>query len=112
MTTMLIVIGDIHGCFDELHELLDRIGPSSEDTIVSVGDLIDRGPQPVGVVRFFRDMPNARAVMGNHEDKHLRIASEGLPASRSQLICREQAGDAYAEIIDYAAGLPLYLDLP
>lgn len=46
---MLIVIGDIHGCHDELQALLDAIGPDADDTIVSVGDLVDRGPEPIKV---------------------------------------------------------------
>ncbi|MBI2898073.1 MAG: metallophosphoesterase [Deltaproteobacteria bacterium] len=109
---MLIVIGDVHGCHDELRELCDQIGPGANDRIVSVGDLVDRGPDPVAVVRLFRDTPGAAAVMGNHEDKHLRAHRGELRPAPSQLICRRQAGDAYPEILDYAATLPPCLDLP
>lgn len=107
-----IIIGDIHGCFDELLELLATIGAAEEDRVVSVGDLIDRGPKPVEVVRFFRDRPGALALRGNHEDKHLRIATGELTPAPSQALCKVQCGEAYDEILAYIATLPMYLDLP
>ena len=50
-----IVIGDIHGCYEELLELLDRTGVTDEDIVVSVGDLVDRGPDSPAVLRYFRE---------------------------------------------------------
>ena len=44
MAGRTIAIGDIHGCLDALNALLDAIGPDREDTIVTLGDYIDRGP--------------------------------------------------------------------
>jgi hypothetical protein len=108
---VIIVIGDIHGCADELADLLDRVGPSAEDTIVGLGDLVDRGPRPVAVVERFRDDPRCRAILGNHEDKHLRWQRGELAPALSQTICREQAGAAYADMVAWFATLPLYLDL-
>lgn len=107
-----IIIGDIHGCFDELLDLLATIGTTEEDRVVSVGDLIDRGPKPVEVIRFFRDRPGALALRGNHEDKHLRIATGELTPAPSQVICKEQCGPDYDEVLAYIAHLPMYLDLP
>lgn len=107
-----IIIGDIHGCFDELVELLAVVGTTPHDRVVSVGDLIDRGPKPVEVVRFFRDRPGALALRGNHEDKHLRIATGELTPAPSQSICKEQCGEAYDEVLAYIGQLPMYLDLP
>lgn len=101
-----IVIGDIHGCFTELIELLERVGASEDDVIVSVGDLVDRGPQSVEVVRFFRERSNAIAVSGNHERKHVR----GL-FSYSQEITRAQFGPTYPEAVQWMASLPYYLEL-
>ena len=46
----LIVIGDVHGCLDELHELLDRVEYSQgNDTLIFAGDLVDKGPFSVEV---------------------------------------------------------------
>jgi hypothetical protein len=69
-----IVIGDVHGCLAELQELLDRAAPVSGDRLVFLGDLLDRGPDPVGVLHLVRSL-GAECVMGNHEEKHLRYAA-------------------------------------
>ena len=62
-----IVVGDIHGCFDELIQLLDLVGFGKEDVLVSVGDILDRGPKSWEICKFFRDTLNAHSVLGNHE---------------------------------------------
>ena len=57
-------IGDLHGCFNELLELLEQVPKNTQ--IFSVGDLIDRGPDSRKVINFIRDS-NIQAVRGNHE---------------------------------------------
>jgi bis(5'-nucleosyl)-tetraphosphatase (symmetrical) len=67
-----IVIGDVHGCIDELHELLAKLAPrAGEDRLIFAGDLVDRGPEPRACVRLVREL-GAEAVLGNHEEKMLR----------------------------------------
>lgn len=66
-----IVIGDIHGCIDEFQLLIDEVSLGDDDMLVILGDLIDRGPDPAGVVQYARDL-HANCVMGNHEEKALR----------------------------------------
>jgi hypothetical protein len=70
-----IVVGDVHGCLPELDELLRlaEVDPA-KDRLVFLGDLLDRGPDPVGVVRRAREL-GAECVLGNHEEKHLRYAA-------------------------------------
>lgn len=67
-----VFIGDVHGCREELEDLLQKVAPSGEDQIVFLGDLIDRGPDSPGVVRLARSLPGAISVLGNHEEKALR----------------------------------------
>jgi hypothetical protein len=62
-----IVVGDIHGCMDELRLLLEKVSFGPEDLLVTVGDMVDRGPATWEVARFFRDSPNALSVLGNHD---------------------------------------------
>lgn len=100
-----IVIGDIHGCFDELLELLEVVDIRPDDRLVSVGDLVDRGPAPGDVVGLFRERPNSVVVMGNHERKHVR----GI-FSYAQEITRLQLGDQYAETVDWMRTLPYYFE--
>ena len=64
-------IGDIHGCFDELQALLDLIKfNSSKDHLYFVGDLVNRGPDSLKVLRFIKQLPNTTVILGNH-DLHL-----------------------------------------
>ena len=60
------VIGDIHGCSDELGRLLERIPLEPGDALLSVGDLFHRGPDPVGVMDLLQEA-QVRFILGNHE---------------------------------------------
>lgn len=109
----ILVVGDIHGCYAELQALLDRAGLAAGDSIIAVGDLFDRGPEPAAVLDFFRRTPGAQALMGNHERKHVRSARGELPPAASQMITRWLLGeDAYPAAVAYMAGLPRWLALP
>lgn len=67
-----LVIGDVHGCLDELKDLLRLVSfRKGHDNLVQVGDLMDKGPDAPGCVRFMREL-EATVLMGNHEEKHLR----------------------------------------
>ena len=67
-----IIVGDVHGCYEELCELLELVNlVQGTDKLVFLGDLIDRGPFPEKVVKLARKI-EARLVMGNHEEKFLR----------------------------------------
>ena len=68
----LFAIGDIHGCLDKLKMLLGLIDVDwTRDTVVFMGDYIDRGPDPKGVVETVLDLRRNRervvCLMGNHE---------------------------------------------
>ncbi|MFI6515376.1 metallophosphoesterase family protein [Spirillospora sp. NPDC050679] len=100
-----VIVGDVHGCFDELLELLGKVGIGPDDLLVGVGDLVDRGPAPGAVVDLFRERPNSVAVMGNHERKHVR----GI-FSYAQEITRLQLGDRYTEAVEWMRTLPYYFE--
>lgn len=65
-----IVIGDIHGCLDELIALLDKLALSESDRVVSVGDIVRKGPDPVGCLDLWKQR-GYLAVQGNHETRVL-----------------------------------------
>lgn len=62
------VFSDVHGHRATLERMLMRVSPSDDDRIICLGDMIDRGPDPVGVLQLVRALPGAVALMGNHED--------------------------------------------
>jgi serine/threonine protein phosphatase 1 len=52
-----IVVGDIHGCYDELMELVEKVDLGKDDRVVSVGDLITKGPKSREVLELFMTLP-------------------------------------------------------
>lgn len=86
------IIGDVHGCYIELCELLEKLGcsvdaenfrarPPDGRTVIFLGDLADRGPESVKVLKLAMNMAgggDALCLPGNHERKLLRYL-EGLP---------------------------------
>jgi bis(5'-nucleosyl)-tetraphosphatase (symmetrical) len=78
----LYLIGDVQGCDDALQRLLDHIGFSpSRDTLVLLGDLVNRGPDSAGVLRRVQRLGGAaRSLLGNH-DLHLLGVAHGARKS-------------------------------
>jgi bis(5'-nucleosyl)-tetraphosphatase (symmetrical) len=76
-------IGDIQGCHEELQALLARLNFSADrDQVYLVGDLVNRGPASLPVLRFVRSLrDNAVVVLGNH-DLHLLAVAHGVRRSK------------------------------
>mmetsp|Transcript_15576 Transcript_15576/g.47025 ORF Transcript_15576/g.47025 Transcript_15576/m.47025 type:complete len:368 (+) Transcript_15576:133-1236(+) len=70
----LVIVGDVHGCLDELQALLKQVrfreGGNQGDTLVLVGDLVNKGPHSAAVVATVRQL-GALCVRGNHDDSAL-----------------------------------------
>ncbi len=71
MAGRILAIGDVHGCYRALVALLGVLAPSSNDTVVFLGDAVDRGPsskQVVDRILALREMCKVVFIMGNHEE--------------------------------------------
>jgi Calcineurin-like phosphoesterase len=109
-----IIIGDVHGCSEELLLLLRECEHAPSDTVVLVGDLVAKGPDSRGVLAIVRDL-SALSVLGNHDARVLdhRLA---LEAGRTARPLRPDHAAVVAALddrdFDLLASLPLYLRLP
>jgi bis(5'-nucleosyl)-tetraphosphatase (symmetrical) len=102
-------IGDVQGCFDELQELLAAIRfERRRDRLWFVGDLVNRGPKSLGVVRFVKDLGGAATtVLGNH-DLHLLTFAAGLAEPRADDTLDEVLASPDSEqLIEWLRGLPM-----
>jgi serine/threonine protein phosphatase 1 len=106
------LIGDIHGCYAELLDLLEKAGLSGDDRIIALGDIVDRGPETPQVLEFFQSRPGALSLMGNHERKHIRWSQGEVKPALSQQISKEQLGQAYPDALTFMETFPIYLELP
>jgi bis(5'-nucleosyl)-tetraphosphatase (symmetrical) len=85
-------IGDVQGCFDELQALLRKVAFGKTDRLWFVGDLVNRGPKSLEVLRFVRDLgQRAITVLGNH-DLHLVAQYEGVE--------KLKAKDTFQDVLD------------
>ncbi len=112
MKTRTVVVGDIHGCYDELIALLEKVDVRDHDRVVSVGDLIAKGPKSREVLQLFMTDVRFTTVIGNHDlalrrrwnGEHIKLK----PAQKE--VHKELKGekDAYASFLNR---LPFVIDL-
>lgn len=101
-----IIIGDVHGCADELQSLTKACGYQRGDRLVMVGDLVAKGPDSQGVVQYLREL-GASSVRGNH-DEHVLRYRRGEPMKKHH----EQVAKTLTEADwGYLQRMPLYLEL-
>jgi len=115
MSPRTLIVGDIHGCLEELEDLLEESGFEEEgDELVSVGDLVAKGPDSKGVVQLLQRI-GGRAVRGNHDQHCLmwwdaKVAGEPVPELRPAH--REVAEQLEPPEWEWLAKLPFWLELP
>jgi serine/threonine protein phosphatase 1 len=64
---MTYAMSDIHGCYEKYMQMLDKIRFCEDDVLYVLGDVVDRGPQPVEILRDMSMRANVFPIMGNHE---------------------------------------------
>ncbi len=102
------VVGDVQGCFSTFQALLDRLEfRPGRDRLWFVGDLVNRGPDSLGMLRWaYRHRDSLVCVLGNHE-LHLLAQREGvIPARRRDTLAPLLAAPDADELCDWVAGLP------
>lgn len=102
------VVGDVQGCFSTFQLLLDRIEFRPErDRLWFVGDLVNRGPDSLGMLRWARRHESSVVcVLGNH-DLHLLAQREGVASARRRdTLAPVFAAPDAGELCDWVARLP------
>jgi len=108
---MILLIGDLQGCCDPLDRLLDEAGFSpSRDRLVVLGDLVNRGPASLKVLKRLAGLgASARCVLGNH-DLHLLAVAHGVrTAHRSDTVQQVLEAPDRAHWLDWLRQQPLAL---
>lgn len=114
----IYVTSDAHGHLRALDRALELAAPGSDDTLYVLGDMVDRGPEPVGVLQLVRSIPGVHVLMGNHErmmldallhDSDIDLGTWALnggyaTAPGLDSLPREE----FSDLIDWIANLPLY----
>lgn len=114
----IYVLSDVHGHKAALDEALGLASPGDSDAIYVLGDMVDRGPEPLGVIQLVRSLPNTHVLMGNHERMLVDILREtgdmdsftwalnGGVATALGLDALDK--DELAELVDWVEALPLF----
>lgn len=75
---MLYAMSDLHGEYQKYLAMLEKIKFSQEDTLYLLGDLVDRGPEPVKILQDIMQRPNVYPLLGNHEVMAIYILKQLL----------------------------------
>ena len=108
----IIVIGDVHGCLDELQLLLQQCEwKQGIDTLVFVGDLVNKGPKSSQVVKFVRET-NSLSVRGNHDDACIRRALDYKATGVEPIANYSYVKDFSDDDLAWLKELPYTLSIP
>jgi bis(5'-nucleosyl)-tetraphosphatase (symmetrical) len=105
----VFAIGDIQGCFASLEKLLSRIGFAPErDRLLLVGDLVNRGPASLEVLRWARALEDRIAVvLGNHDLHLLRVVCGARKLKRKDTLASILEAPDRDDLIDWLRARPL-----
>jgi serine/threonine protein phosphatase 1 len=96
----ILAIGDIHGCATALAALLAGLKITADDTVIMLGDAIDRGPDSRGVIEqllALRERTNLVCILGNHEQMLLDSLNNKMPIQEWLIHGGAQALDSYGK---------------
>ena len=102
-------VGDVHGCLDALRRLLDRVGfDAAADRLLFVGDIVNRGPDSLGALRFVKGLGGAATVLLGNHDLHLLAAHHGVrPPGKKDTFDEILAAPDRDELMDWLARRPV-----
>ena len=104
-----IVVGDVHGCLRELEQVLARADfDAGRDRVIFVGDLVNGGPDSLGVMRFVRGLGDAaEVVLGNHDLHMLAVGLGGRDAREKDTFGNVLSAPDAGELLDWLRHRPM-----
>jgi len=110
MPADIVLIGDIHGCSHELSALLEKLPYGYASRLIFMGDLVNKGPNPGGVIETLRSL-NCLCLRGNHENDHLRWQmNHAEPKEESRVTRRLMQPADYTWYLGYIARMQLFFE--
>ena len=106
-----ILIGDIHGCSREFSALLDHVSPRRDDKLILLGDLVNKGPDPVGVLKIFASL-DCVCLLGNHDFDHLKCKGGASPKAESIVTKQLIPPVLYEKFLNEVARMPPLFESP
>ena len=100
-----IFIGDIHGCSREFSALLDHVSPGRGDRLILLGDLVNKGPDPAGVLQIFATV-DCVCLLGNHDLDHLKWKGGGIPKAESIVTKELIPAPLYEKFLEEVVRMP------
>lgn len=108
----VLVVGDVHGCCDELEELIEKTnGRSNEVCVVFVGDLVNKGPKNAEVIKLARSL-SAFCVRGNHDEVCMKEWEKSIREHTPLPQTFKWMEDLSKEEMQWFFDLPYSLSLP
>lgn len=104
----LIIIPDVHGMAYELENLVEKLNVQPEDRVISLGDITDKGPEPVRAARVLMSL-GAELTASNHDDRYVRFWRKGK-RNASEVAVNSKNKDIIQQQYDQLLKAPGVLD--
>lgn len=119
---MTCVLSDIHGEMDAFDSILSQIHPGEDDHLHIIGDVIDRGPHSIELLRRIREMPNTTLMLGNHEymmidrlrhpdNRRLAMLWYKNGGAETKAAFEKLPEDERDDLLRYIEGLPVQVEI-
>jgi serine/threonine protein phosphatase 1 len=104
-----LFVGDIHGCYNELQELLHKIAYNpANDRLISLGDLLHKGPMSAEVIKFFYNS-KIEVIMGNHDWHFLQALKGNIAMYKEAEKIMQLCGIPQSDMIKWLEEFPYYI---
>lgn len=113
-----LVLGDVHGEFKQLKKVLELAKVTEEDLVISLGDIVDRGPDPFKCMQLLDDLPHVIFIQGNHDasfQNWIRTGEDYLGGHHGAAITQNLYNEAPANMKEFVKRflhnqVPFYVD--